>query len=319
LFRRGLRLEVVAGLGFALAVTAPAFCADQARGVATQTTLTAQTTDQGGRTHTTVSVQVMGEDGLPAAGAVAINDHGKSLAGAVLNAEGRATTILDLPAGEHSLKAVYQGDAAHLASASSVSGIQAMAAAAPGFSVTVAPATLSLKQGQSGSVIASVIPINASSLPAPIFVTLSCSGIPDQTKCTFTPENVQISPDSIGAITSSMAIATQGGSLPQASIARRDNSVAWAVLLPGGLTLAGLALGMRRRRWLSRVALMGLVGFVTVLGATACSPLYNYKNHGPTQNLPTPAGTYQLTIAAQSSNGVSATTNFTTMVLTVTQ
>jgi hypothetical protein len=319
LFRRGLRLEMVAGLGFALAVPASAFCADQAQGVATQTTLTAQTVDQGGRTRATVSVQVTGEDGLPASGAVSINDHGKPVAGAVLNTEGRVTTTLDLTGGEHSLKAVYQGDAAHLASTSSVSGIQAMAAAAFDFSVAVAPATLSLKQGQSGSVIASVVPVNASSLPAPIFVTLSCSGIPDQTKCTFTPENVQISPTSATAITSSMVIATQGASLPQASVARRGDSVAWAVLLPGGLTLAGLAFGARRRRWLSRVALMGLVGFVTVLGATACSPLYNYKNHGPTQNLPTPAGTYNVTIAAQSSNGVSATTNYTQMALTVTQ
>jgi hypothetical protein len=61
------------------------------------------------------------------------------------------------------------------------------------------------------------------------------------------------------------------------------------------------------------------VAFVTVLGSTACSPLYNYRNHGPPHNLPTPAGTYTVTISAQSSNGVAATTHTTTMALQVTQ
>jgi hypothetical protein len=54
-----------------------------------------------------------------------------------------------------------------------------------------------------------------------------------------------------------------------------------------------------------------------VLGATACAPLYNYKNHGPPHNLPTPAGSYTIQINAQSSNGITATTHSTTMVLTV--
>jgi hypothetical protein len=321
LFGRGLRLEVVAGLGIALAVPALALGADSVRGVATQTTMTAQTSDQGGHTRATVNLEVIGENGLPGSGAVSINDHGKPLAGVALDAQGRAKTTLELPAGDHSLTAVYQGDANHLVSTSAVSSLQAMAASTPDFSVSVAPATLSLKQGQSGSVSALVTPVNPGSLPAPIFVTLSCSGLPDQTKCTFTPENVQITPASSGVIISSMVIATQAASLAKAEPARivHANSVAWAILLPGGLGLAGLAFGARRRRWLSRVALIALVGFVTMLSATACAPLYNYRNHGPTQNLPTPTGTFNVTIAAQSSNGVSATTHLATMALTVTQ
>jgi hypothetical protein len=322
LFSRGLRLEVVAGLGMALAVPALAFGAENARGVATQTTMTAQTTDLGGHTRATVNIEVIGEDGLPASGAVSINDHGKPLAGVALNAEGRATTTLELVAGEHNLKAVYQGDASHLVSTSAGSGLQALAATTPDFSVSIAPATLSLKQGQSGSLTALVTPINPSSLPAPIFVTLSCSGLPDQTKCTFTPENVQITSTSTTAIASSMVLATQAASLSTKvgpAPGFTANSVAWAVLLPGGLGLAGLAFGARRRRWLSRIALLTLVGFVTMLGATACAPLYNYRNHGPSQNLPTPTGTFNVTIAAQSSNGVSATTHYATMALTVTK
>jgi len=59
------------------------------------------------------------------------------------------------------------------------------------------------------------------------------------------------------------------------------------------------------------------VGLIAMLGTAGCNPLYNYKNHGPSSNLPTPTGTYTLSVTAQSSNGITATTQSTTMVLTV--
>jgi hypothetical protein len=321
LFSRGLRLGVVAGLSVGLAMPALALAAASSRAMATQTTLTAETHDQGGRTRATLNIAVMGEDGLPAAGAVAINDHGKPLAGVALDAEGRATATVELLPGSHSLTASYKGDATHLASASLVSPASAVTGTAPDFSVTVAPTALTLKQGQSGSAIASITAINAASLTAPMFVTVSCAGLPDQTSCSFTPENIEIKPTTTAAITSTMVIATQASSLAKAVPAehRGSNPVAWAILLPGSLGLAGLAFGARRRRWLSRFVLLALVGFVTVLGATACSPLYNYRNHGPPPNLPTPVGTYTVNVNAQSSNGITATTHTTTLALTVTK
>jgi len=56
---------------------------------------------------------------------------------------------------------------------------------------------------------------------------------------------------------------------------------------------------------------------VSVLGTTACAPRYNYYNHGPPYNLPTPAGSYTLLITAQSSNGIAAATHTTQFALTV--
>ena len=97
----------------------------------------------------------------------------------------------------------------------------------------------------------------------------------------------------------------------------QSNPVAWAILLPGMLGLGGLAWGARRRRWLSRIALVALLGLVTTLGATGCSPLYRYYQHGPTANPATPAGTYTVTVTGQSSNGVVGITVPTTFVLTV--
>ena len=77
MIRRGLRLEMVAGLGIALSMPALAWAAESAQGLATQTALTAETRDQGGHTKATVAVTVTGEDGLPASGAVVIRDHGR--------------------------------------------------------------------------------------------------------------------------------------------------------------------------------------------------------------------------------------------------
>ncbi len=167
----------------------------------------------------------------------------------------------------------------------------------------------------------SITPINAASLTGPMFVTISCSGIPDQTTCTFTPESIEIPIGATAAITSSMVLATQAPSLTKSEplVYRDARPVALAVLFPGVLALGGLAFGVRRRRFLSRLVLVALVGFVTVLGTTACSPLYNYYNHGPPQNRPTPPGTYNVTITAQSSNGVTATSHASTLALTVTQ
>lgn len=84
------------------------------------------------------------------------------------------------------------------------------------------------------------------------------------------------------------------------------------------LGLGGLAWSARRRRWLQRLALVALVGLVTLLGTTACNPRYYYLNHGPQPNPATPNGTYNVTVTAQTTNGVTATTTNTTMVLTVT-
>jgi hypothetical protein len=321
LFSRVLRLEVVAGFGIAFAMPALALAQQSSGLLATQTTLTAETHDQDGRTRATLNIAVTSEDGLPAAGAVVINDHGKPLAGVALDAKGRATAAVELVSGSHTLSATYKGDSKHLDSVSLASPVGAVTGTAPDFSVVVAPTTLTLKQGQSGSAVASVTAINAASLTAPMFVTISCAGLPDQTSCSFTPENIEITPTTTTAITSTMVVATQAASLaksvPMAHAG--SNPVAWAFLLPGTLALVGLAFGTRRRRWVSRFVLMALVGFVTVLGATACSPLYNYRNHGPPPNLPTPVGTYTVTVNAQSSNGVTATTHSTTLALTVTK
>ncbi|MGD0731054.1 MAG: Ig-like domain-containing protein [Terracidiphilus sp.] len=327
IFCRGLRLELVAALSIALAMPALAMAAENsgvhgdgssslnAKGIGTETTLSVETRDQDGRTHATAVVTVTGEDGLPAAGAVVLSDHGRQLAGAALNAQGHASIAVDLPAGDHLLRAMYSGDAGHRGSLSQQARAQGQSGTIPSFDISVDPVTLSLTPGQTGTIAVSITPVNAAALSAPMFVTLSCSGLPDASSCTFTPENLEILPNATSAIPSSMVILTQA-EFASASHPR-SNSVAWAFLLPGALGLGGLAWGSRRRRWLNRLSLLALVALVTTLGATACAPRYDYYNHGPPIPPATPAGTYTITVTAQSSNGITAITKPATLALTV--
>jgi len=303
----------------ALAMPVLAVAAESTQVLATQTTLAVETRDQGGRTQVTLAVTVAGEDGLAAAGTVAIEDFGKQQAGAVLNADGKASVALDLAGGDHQLRAVYTGDANHKSSVSPLERVHALTTSTPDFQISISPATLSLTPGQSGTVIASITPENAAALSGPMFVTLSCSGFPDESGCTFTPENVEILVNAVKPVTSSMVFQTQAASQLTGKLAGRPsaNPIAWALLLPGGLGLLGLAWGGRRRRWLNRLSLLAFVGLVTLLGTTGCNPRYDYLNHGPPLNPGTPAGSYNIFVTAQYSNGVTATAHSTKLALTV--
>jgi hypothetical protein len=329
--RRGLRLELVAGLGIALAV--PALAAPA--GVTTTTTLTAPQTTQITQSDaqtcslTSFSVSETSAAGVPA-GTVNIEDGAVSLASTDLDSSGKASFQFALKDGAHSLSAVYAGNASFNGSASAPASVTISNQCDSAFVVTVsnltptsAANTLTLTPGQAGTGTISVTPLQefVSTLTAPAFVTISCSGLPDQASCIYTPESLEILPDENAAVTSSMVLQTYAQSTTSASPATRpgkgSSPIAWAFLLPGALGLGGLAWGARRRRWLSRLSLVALVSLVTLLGTTGCNPRYYYEHHGPVPNPGTPAGTYTVTVTAQSNNGVTAITQNTTFVLTV--
>lgn len=333
--RRGLRHQGLWAAGAALAIALLPLVA-AAQDTATQTTLAVSTADRAGQTLATATITVSGEDGQPAAGVVNIEEDGRILASVALNSAGQAVATFSLPGGRHSLIAVYTGDTAHLASRSPVVEAEGTDSTTPNFQVTASPVSPSsfpmvLNQGQSGTAEVTITPVNNSSLTSPMFVTLSCSGLPNESSCTFTPESVEIladtptscpsgSPATDCPPVSSMLLQTQGlvsGQSPTAFAPRPRSGIAWAILLPGTLSLGGLAWGMRRRRSLSRLFLLVLLALVTTLGVSGCSPLYRYYQHGPGYPPATPTGTYNITVTAQSSNGVTAITNSTSIVLTV--
>ncbi len=334
---RGLRLELVAGLALALALpalTVRAAHALTAARVATETTLNVETHDLGGRTKATVSVKVTGADGNPASGSVAIDDGTRQLGSVLLNAQGQAATVIDLPGGKHSLTAVYSGGTTYQSSVSPAADVQGQVTTTPDFQITVSQLTPSntMNPGGSASATVTVTPENNSTLPAPMFISLSCSGLPDQSTCTFSPQNVQIlantptscpagSPATACPPTSAMVIQTQSQgqamAVPPSGGHPHSNPVAWALLLPGALGLGGLAWGTRRRRWLNRLVLLALVGLVTSMGTTACNPQWYYYNHGPPNTPPTPTGAFTVYVTGQSSNGVTSIAHSTTLTLVV--
>jgi hypothetical protein len=253
------------------------------------------------------------------------------LASTALDPTGQASLVVALANGNHSLKAVYAGDTTFKGSSSTPTSVtissqcnSAFVVTASNLTPTTAANTLTLTPGQTGTAAVTVAPLSAfvpSLTDPPTFITISCSGLPDLASCAFTPENVEIAPGQAAAATSSMVIQTYAASttsLPPASRPGKSSSpIAWAFLLPGALGLGGLAWGARRRKWLSRFSLLALLGLVTLLGTTGCNPRYGYENHGPVPNPATPSGTYTVKIAAQSSNGVAAVTNFTSFTLTI--
>jgi hypothetical protein len=334
--RRSLRLKLFAGLGMALALPLLA-SASTAQAVSTHTSLSVSPSSVNGATKTAVTVSVIGSDGQPAAGPVAIVEGNRQLAGVLLDSSGKATVQLTLTPGVHNLSAVYAGDTAHIASTSPEATAQVATTGTPGFSVALSPVSpsalpMTLTAGSAGTLNATIVPVNQAALTAPMFITLSCSGLPNQSSCSFSPSTIEILPSTPSSCPSgspaaacppyaTMVLQTQSENNPIHVVASNagngTGSVAWAILLPGVLGLGGLAWGSRRRKWLSRLSLVALVGLVTMLGTTACNPHYYYYNHGPGNVPATPAGTYTITVTGQSSNGITAETENTTFVLTV--
>lgn len=286
----------------------------------------AQSSPGGTCSLTTANVSVTSAQGVPS-GTVTLNDTATStaLGSQTLNSTGQATFPLALANGTHTLVATYGGAATFLGSTSvSVSQtISSQCAALFVVSVSGLSPSNTLTAGQSGTATITVTPLSsylANLGSSPGFITVSCSGLPNQALCTFSPQNVEILPGQYAGTTSSMVLQTQSENNPihvVASNGKGSHSVAWAILLPGILGLGGLAWGTRRRAWLSRLSLIALVGLITVLGATACNPHYYYYNHGPGNVPATPAGTYTITVTGQTSNGITAQSQNTTFNLTV--
>jgi hypothetical protein len=333
---RTWRLELVAGLGIALAMLSLPGVAI-AQSARTETTLAVTAGGTAGQTHATVSVTE--DNGAPASGIVAIEEGGRQLASVALNSSGQADTTIDLPSGAHTLSAVYLGDATLQSSVSRPQTTTTTTSTTPDFQVAVSSLQPSstLAAGSAGTALVTVTPVNNAALTAPMFITLSCSGLPDQASCTFTPTTVEIvattptscaagSPASACPPTSSIVVQTQGpgtaghgatSMLGPTGPGRGPTHMEWALLFPGILGLGGLAWGTRRRRWLSRILVLAAVGVMTVMGTTACNPQYHYYHNGQPVNLPTPAGSYTVTVTAQSSNGITAITHSTPLAMTV--
>jgi Bacterial Ig-like domain (group 3) len=302
----GLGKRTIAWCMLFLGMVAGASAAENA--TATQTTLTVATDNAGPRTRTTLTVHVSGGLGAPS-GVVNFRSGQTDLGSALLDSEGKASLQTDLlPAGSHPVVAIYQGQSAYLNSISSPELVQANVSTAAGFTVAATPTSLSTAVGGFVSSNVTVTPVNGFNA----YVSLSCSGLPINTTCTFTPLNVQAActTGTSGAQTctpgtSVMQIQTQTPS-PNPTASNNDPGMQrYAFVLPVLFGLASLGAG-KRKAW--RNLALGMLVFAGVMGMTACSQRYRYLNHGPPDNPGTPIGSYTITIQASSTTGSETTT-----------
>ncbi len=298
----GLGKRTIAWCMLFLGMVAGASAAENA--TATQTTLTVATDDAGPRTRATLTAHVNGAN----SGVVNFRSGQIDLGSALVDSEGKASLQTDLlPAGSRPVVAIYQGQSASLDSISNSELVQAHVSTAAGFTVAAAPTSLSTAIGGFVNSNVTVTPVNGFNA----YVTLSCSGLPINTTCTFTPVNVlaACTTGAGGAQTctpgaSVMQIQTQTPSPVKNARNGEPGMGRYAFVVPALFGLAGL--GARKRKW--RAVALGMSALVGLMGMTACSQRYNYLNHGPPPNQGTPIGSYTVTIQASSSTGSQTTT-----------
>lgn len=226
-------------------------------------------------------------------GSVTFSDGSTSIGTANL-ASGVATfSTASLSAGAHSITAAYGGDTANAASSSSAVVVTVTAAPGGDFSIALNPSTGSVSPGSSATSTITITPSGGFSQA----IALSCSGLPANSTCTFSPTS--ITPNGTAASTSTLTIATdvKSASLGTKPFRTPGGATSLAMLAGGGSL--GLLL-LRRRRKAPRLWLlqMGLVAAFLFTSATiGCG-------HGASATTTTPTGTSQITVTATAGSTV---------------
>jgi hypothetical protein len=273
----------------------------------TSLALTASSTTPGQASPVTLTAtvnQVAGSANT-ASGTVTFSANGTVLGIAEVTNGVATLTTTALPVGADVVTAIYSGDATHNQATTSPLTVT-VAAITPGFTLSAAPATLTLVQGATGTVLASI----AGNSTFSGAVTLSCAGAPTETSCTMSPATATLSAGQTAVM--SIVVATTP---PNNSYQAKSTHpiTPWSGTL-GGLSLAGLAFVLwPKRRLRSRLRVIVAVAAVA-LGASSALTGCSSGSGGQTY-AGTTAGTYTLTITATSG----AITQTQTIALTITK
>ncbi len=236
--------------------------------------------------------------------------------------QGNATYDTNIPftttiygKGVHQLVASYSGDSNFASSTSNIlteQGVDPPPPPAPTFTLTANPSILSIVAGMTGTATLSVTPQNGFNSA----VTFSCSGLPANSTCSFSPSSVT---PSNGPVTTTFTMATNVQTAANQVRPRTLRSAAISFgLLFGFIPLVGM--GFTRRGW--RLSFSGgryrmLLFFAGTVALAATLVLGCSGSNGSTSSTPpppvthlTPAGTSNVTVNAISSgsSGTSVTT-----------
>jgi Bacterial Ig-like domain (group 3) len=284
LVRHGIGTRAAKAAGFLIAVWMLA--ATTGAQVATRIHLSVASEGQ----KATLTAKVADVAGNPATdGTVSFETAKGSLGSAFVENGSAALTLEKLPQGTRSVTAAYSGSTAYAASAATASA-SPDDSTLPNFALTASPTSFSIPAGAYQNITVTVTPENGFNDT----VTLSCSGVPAGAKCVFSPGT--LTPLTSAAVRSTLQIQTEAAS--GASLTRPASGIAYAVVLPGILALAGLG-ALRKRSGIAGLRMLGLLALLTAgsLGLSGCSTLYHYYNHPPSGNPGIGAGQYVITIS----------------------
>jgi len=155
------------------------------------------------------------------------------------------------------------------------------------FKLTADPKTVTITAGESTSYVLTLAPVPTYSNT----ITVSHSSLPTGATGTFTSTSVTISGNTASTTTLNISTTarpvTTGSLLPGGPL-----YTAWLPI--GGMSLLGLGVGLRRRRWLAGTVLGLLIALILLLPACGNSSSTTTPTGG------TPAGTYTITLTGAS-------------------
>ncbi len=215
---------------------------------------------------------------------------------------GSGVSTYSLAVGSHSITVAYSGDA-NFNPNTSAPVVVTVAAPPPDFTLAPSSSTITVSQGQSGTLTLSVTP-NASLSGN---VTFSCSGLPSQATCAFSPATLSVSAGQSG--TATLTVATAAAS----SAAQKAEERGMGVV---GILFAACVIGVlpkRRKTWLGVLVVFSL-GAMAGLGG--CGGGGNSQTPPPA-NPGTPTGNSTVTVTATAVSGSVSVTHQSTFVLTV--
>ena len=268
---------------------------------ATTTTLTSSLNPAPFGAAVTFNANVAGSNattGPTPSGSVSFYDGTTQLSTATLTGGLASYTTSELSVGSHNITAAYTATSNFASSTSSVL-IQVINAAT--FTLSAAPASQTLYTGQAAVYTATVTPGIGFNLP----VALSCSQLPANTTCTFSPATVNST-----SWNSTLTIQTTAPGAPTSTTTSQNASSKLGAIGLAGLLLLFLPRPLRRYRKGWQLLLLAFASMAACIAITACS------GPGPI-NGGTPTGSQTITITGIATNGSQSLTQTTTVTLNV--
>ncbi len=200
-----------------------------------------------------------------------------------------------LPANGATVTAQYSGDTHYAADTTTIT----FKTLAPSYTISANPASLTIKQGSSGSIAFSLTPINGFNQA----VSFSCDSttLPKGVTCSFVPASV--TPNGGTVVTTTLTVQTTGA----ASAALNRRTGPYSDWLPrGGAVLALVLFGIprvRRRSWVGGAALvlftLCLTGMLGCGGSRSASA-------GTPSAAATPPGSYSIQVTSSAGGAIDA-------------